>query len=550
MPIETRLISSLEKVFPSTELNAKPVTQLEAAGGECVAFQLATRCHANLRFRVIVDSPIKQFVTVREVRNVPCDYPAHPDDTFAISATPGLFPDALIPADDTPQRYTFNFWQALWISVKIPAGYTPGDYPITVSIVSDSPSTLPWPQGNFEAPKETLTLRVLPFDLPKQRLLSINWFYADCIAKYYNLEPWSEPLWNMLEKYFVNMAEHGNNILYTPLWSVPLDTGKGWERPTVQLLDISEANGCYSVNFDNLKRWIETARKAGIERFELAHMFTQWGAHATPKIIVNGEKRFGWHVPSASPVYEDFLKQILPQLTQFLKEQGLAGKCYFHISDEPNLHVLESYKAASQLIRQFVNEDDFPIIDALSEVEFYQLGLIKRPIPVTATVDRFANEPIEERWVYYCGNWQHCLPNRNLGMPSIRSRIMGILLYLYKMDGFLHWGYNFWFTQFSLNQNISPWQVTCAGRAHLGGDSFNVYPGPEGPIDSIHFETFTEGLQDLRALDLLETKIGRDKVVAIIQKDVNYTIDMRHYPHDDQWLLNLRKRINEAICMN
>ena len=162
-------------------------------------------------------------------------------------------------------------------------------------------------------------------------------------------------------------------------------------------------------------------------------------------------------------------------------------------------------------------------------------------------MDKFQQEPIAERWVYYCGNWQGDLPNRSYGMPSIRCRVMGVLLYLYAMRGFLHWGYNFWHTQFSLDVNNDPWRVTDAGRAFIGGDSYNVLPGPDGPVDCLHFETFLEGLQDLRALQLLEEKIGREKTVAIVQAGVPYRIDMHHYPHEARWLLDLRARVDAAI---
>lgn len=550
MALETRLVSSLEKVFTKPELRAIEIKELEAPAGERISFQLALRSNSNLRYRVQIESELEPYVTLREVKTVPCDYPANREDTFLISAEPGIYPDPLLPIQDRPLRLSINNWHAIWVTVQLPNDAAPGTYPITLKIVGDSPASLPWAQGTFEPAVNTIQLTVLPFALPKQKLLNINWFYADCIANYYNLTPWSEPFWELLETYFKDMVDHGNNVLYTPLWTPPLDTGVGLERPTTQLLTITESNGVYDVDFSLLERWLNLAQQCGFEYFELVHMFTQWGAKATPKIIVNGEKRFGWHVSAQSKEYVDFLDAVLPKLIAFLKQKQLQNKCYFHISDEPTLRVIESYKAAAELIRKYVDENEFPIIDAMSEIEFYHLGLLKRPIPVTVTVDRFMNEPIEQRWVYYCGNWQDCLPNRQFGMPSIRTRIIGVLLYLYKMDGFLHWGYNFWFSQFSIDQDIDPWQDPCAGRAHVGGGSFNVYPGKNGPVDAIHFETFAEGLQDLRALQLLEAKIGRDKVVAIIQQNVNYTIDMRHYPHDDAWLLNLRKRINQAICMN
>lgn len=61
-------------------------------------------------------------------------------------------------------------------------------------------------------------------------------------------------------------------------------------------------------------------------------------------------------------------------------------------------------------------------------------------------------------------------------MPSARNRILGALLYKYNAVGFLQWGYNFWYSQFSKHE-IDPFTVTDAGKAFPSGDAFVVYPG-------------------------------------------------------------------------
>lgn len=546
MGIELRLVSSLEKVFCERELDAPAITEAAGARGERAAFQLAVRDDGGSRLLLRVETALPLPITLREVRLVPCEFPAAPDDPFVLRNQPGLYPDPLVPlranADgEYPFRPSPRNWYAVWVSIDVPVDAPAGAWDIAVTARRE------WVKEEKPPVSAAIRFIVHPYALPPQRLLNLNWFYVDCIVSYYHLEPWSEELWAMLAKYFRDMSAHGNNVLYTPLWTPPLDTAIGGERPTTQLLRISERDGRWEFDFALLQRWIDLARQSGIECFEMSHCFTQWGAGHAPKIVVNGEKRFGWHVAADSPEYRAFLGALLPPLLAFLRQNGLQGKVFFHVSDEPGMKDLEHYAAAAKLLRQWIDEDEFPIIDALSDVEFYRKGLLKRPIPITSTVDEFQKEPLAERWVYYCGNWQDGVPNRSYGMPSIRCRVMGVLLYLYEMRGFLHWGYNFWHTQMSLDVNNDPWRVTDAGRGFIGGDSFNVLPGPDGPIDCLHFETFLEGLQDLRALQLLEEKIGREATVALIQAGVPYRIDMRHYPHEAEWLLDLRARVDAAI---
>ena len=49
----------------------------------------------------------------------------------------------------------------------------------------------------------------------------------------------------------------------------------------------------------------------------------------------------------------------------------------------------------------------------------------------------------------------------------------------YQLDGFLHWGYNFYHSQFS-TRSIDPYLCTDADGAFPSGDPFLVYPGRDG----------------------------------------------------------------------
>jgi hypothetical protein len=75
-----------------------------------------------------------------------------------------------------------------------------------------------------------------------------------------------------------------------------------------------------------------------------------------------------------------------------------------------------------------------------------------------------------------------------------------------------------------------------------------VYPGEQGPIETLRLEVFYEALQDLRALELLESKIGRDRVVAMLEEGLDKPITFSEYPTDAAWLLDKRELINRAIA--
>ena len=232
---------------------------------------------------------------------------------------------------------------------------------------------------------------------------------------------------------------------------------------------------------------------------------------------------------------------------RFLQKKGLSGKVYFYISDEPSEENLAVYQFASDLVHKYLPTDEFPIMDALSNVEFFQKQLLEIPVPCINHYSTFEKEKLRERWCYYAGNIVN-YPGRSLGMPSYLNRIIGVLFYLYRMEGFLHWGHNFWFDDYSLNQDLNPWLCTTAGRAYGGGGSSNVYPGNDGtPVDALHYEIFTLGINDLRLLQTLESAIGREETVKLIHQGLDYPITMNHFPHDAAYLENLHTAVLQKL---
>ena len=542
MIFEAKCISSLEKIFPEQEDITGELNRISALLGETVSFQIACRC--DFPYWLSAETESDQ-VEIREVSLVPAEFVASDDSPAILKKTPGLYPDPLLPVNE-PIRMPPAQWRSLWITVRSSKQDSPGIKTVQVTVKAKSV----W---NGEAQQQCqLTLELLPAELPEQTLIHTEWFHTDCIYSSYKILCWSEEHWDLLEKYFKNFSCHGINLLLTPLWTPPLDTAVDGERPTVQLLDISCENGTFQFDFSKLNRWIDLAEKCGVKYFEMAHPFTQWGAKCCPKIMVNVngtlEKMFGWHTSSLCPEYLNFLRSLFPQLLAFLKEKGVLDRCYFHISDEPSQEHLENYKACETVIRELIG--DLPIIDALSHVDFYLNGTVKHPIPANNMIEDFVQANVSPLWTYYCISQQKEVPNRFFNYPSYRNRIMGVLMYRYGISGFLQWGYNFWYTQYSLKTDIDPFRITDAGRAFCSGDAFLVYPGKNGPIDSIRNEIQFEATQDLCALQKLESLIGREKVLAMIHNGLDYELTMKRYPCSAEWLLNLRERINRAIAAN
>ncbi|MFQ8952119.1 MAG: DUF4091 domain-containing protein [Oscillospiraceae bacterium] len=95
-----------------------------------------------------------------------------------------------------------------------------------------------------------------------------------------------------------------------------------------------------------------------------------------------------------------------------------------------------------------------------------------------------------------------CL-QRMIAMPSYRNRALGLQLFRYRISGFLHWGYNYWFNFLSENPLT---RFPSRRRAKFPRRRpFLVYPGNDGkPMPSIRQLVLFDALQDLRAAALAE----------------------------------------------
>lgn len=531
---ELTVHSSLEKIFFRGS-RGSPYEAARALRGEEFSLQLAIHKadHGGVPGSLSVESPLEKEISLFLVDSVPCELPAYPNhcDEDYLSTQPGLFPDVLYPLGASFEIKPYGN-TVVWVCVRIPQDFPAGEVPLRFVLKA----------GQEELTAE-FTLRVVGASLPPQELIFTQWVHGDSIADWYDVPVYSEEYWALLERYLSMAGAHGMNMALTPVFTPALDTEPGRERRCTQLVEIEPTGEGYRFSYDRVTRFVELAQRCGISHFEISHLFSQWGAGYAPNIYAkDGRRLFGWETKAVSPEYRGFLRQFLPDFTAYLRKQGLEDRVMFHISDEPEGKHLESYSRARQGAAPYL--EGFPIRDALSDVRFYEAGLIDRPIPAIDHIEPFLQARVPDLWAYCCCGQNVDVGNRFLAMPSYRNRILGQQLWKYEIAGFLHWGYNFWYSQ-NAREMINPFAVTDSRCAFPGGDPFSVYPGESGPIASLRLKVFHEALQDIRAFRMLEKMAGRQAVEDCMEGYEELTF--RHYPRNSQSLLETREKVNQKI---
>lgn len=543
MNCELKLISSLEKIFFEKFTDMPEYLSGSMLKNEIHSFQLAMWGEDDIKPRksckIQIESELEPYIQVKKIDYVPSILPlieAKADDDYIVK-TPGvMFPDPLHTVKDGEIEVFLHQARALWITVE-PKGEKVGTYPITFKICNSEEEQIA---------ETCFTLKILDVALPELDIYNTCWFHGDCLAALHNVEVLSEEYYEVVKKYLATFVKFGHNMILTPIFTPPLDTVVGGERPTNQLIDVTLNGGQYFFKFDKLKYWIDLCQGFGIKYFEMAHFFTQWGAYHAPKVMatVDGEykKIFGWETDALSHEYKEFLHALLPELIRFLESEGVMENCFFHVSDEPREVHEEQYRNVKEIL--LAHLDSSQLIDALSDYSFYEKGIVTRPVVSTKYIQDFIEHDIKGLWAYYCTSEGKDVGNRFMAMPSYRNRILGYQLYKYEIEGFLHWGYNFWFKELSVGV-LNPYEDTTAGGGFQSGDAFVVYPLDEDGevVCSLRLYVFHEALQDMRALKLLESLTDRQTVVDMLG-DID---KFASYPRNSAYIIKMREQINSKI---
>ena len=367
--------------------------------------------------------------------------------------------------------------QPVWLTIRVPADAMPGKYLGKITVKTS--------KGNAEVPVE---LTVFSFALPDERhLLVTNWFDAGGIAKTHGVKPLSEDFWALLEKYARNMAEHRQNVFMAP-----------W--PYIKVT--RAADGKLTFDYSDFDHYVETFLNAGVkDRIEIGHVahFGKDGWSGTDIVLA----KIGVKDPATGKTValspEEGLAPLLADLEKHLAERGWLDKAMIHIADEPSAGNIAAWKKASQFVHKAAPK--LRRIDAIEGTGF-ETDLevcVPKLSHLRNWFDDFkrAQAGGAELWYYICCHPTGFYPNRFLDFSLAKVRLLHWINWRYDVPGYLHWGLTYWGKEpfGTPPDNLPP------------GDTHVLYPGKNGPLSSIRWETQRDSLEDYEYLWLLTERM-------------------------------------------
>lgn len=370
-------------------------------------------------------------------------------------------------------------------------------------------------QGESKA-KLTFGVEVMKPVVPKLGIKSLgftNWWSVGNVASYHKVEKWSEGYWKLLEKYADLMARSRQNMILVPWSEFTVKEGEGWK-----------------INREPLRRFIKLFERRGVVWLEGGHLAGREGNDWMAK-------RFVLNItgtPINTPQGEKELAAIAGELNKVIKEEGWADRWMQHIADEPIDVNSADYALAAAQVKKLM--PGIPIFEATMSKSL--VGAVNAWCPQVHEFqhgkDWFAERQKagDKVWGYTClsptGPWM----NRCLDMERIRPALIPWAMVKFKMDGFLHWGLNYWQADPFTKSVVRHSDIADDSGSLPAGDTHVTYPGGSEVWSSTRLEAHRIGFEDAELLRVLAAKdqAKADSVIAkIVRGFDDYTKSAAEY---------------------
>lgn len=389
--------------------------------------------------------------------------------------------------------------RAVWYEVNVPQDAEPGVY--QGSIVATAPGC--------ESARQDIEIQVEQAVLPKPQDWTMHldlWQYPFSVARWHDVEPWSEEHFALMRPLMKRLAEAGQKCITCTL----LD--EAWNAQTYDW-------------YPSMVRWVRG--KDGVMRYDYA-VLDKWIHFMHDEIGIRGQiscySMLPWHLKiqyfdeatgqtayleatPGKPAFEALWAPFLRDFHRHMQKKGWAEKTCISIDERPDYMVREAMRLVQENAPSFRIASAVDKPSALTD-EVYNIS------PVITHAGSALGDMLRQRKAagkittfYVCLHPR--VPNTFTTSAPAEAEWLGFFAAANHLDGFLRWAYNAW--------NRNPMQCTDFGNWPTG-DCFLVYPGNRS---SIRFERLRDGIEEYEKIALLRARAGESPQAAAAIERMN-----------------------------
>jgi hypothetical protein len=468
---------SLTKVLRNSISNSSNVSELimDAASGETISSQAvvipgdmpdvvsaAVSDFKSIDGKLVIKADSVRLHWVRYI-DITKNSPSIPADEL-IAAAPVSIPDPFW--EDGKLAVEPKIPQPIWIDVDVPADAKHGEYRGELKVTSST--------GTCSIP---VVLRVRNFKLSDTRHQRVIQWWEFPGRGFENIKFGTEEYWKHLEESCKFLYKYRQT-----------DVRAAWALIEHKTLP----SGKIVCNPANFEKYMDIVLKSGLH----AVQFDALGQH-TKSQLEQDSRTIG----------HDYNLERLAALQKLVKKRGWKGRVFISLADEPFIYCEKTYNELLAKVHKIA--PDVGVIEAIEndgidDIDIFvpKLTHINLWWPYFQELQRQG----KEIWFYTCCHPLGRYPNRFLDQPLLTGRELHWIQYLYGLDGFLHWGLNF----FAADKDPYS-EDTAMGWGLPQGDNAVAYPGKAGYLASMRLSAMRDGLQDYEYLWTLENRLSELK---------------------------------------
>ena len=383
-----------------------------------------------------------------------------------------------------------NTTQPVWVSVKVPReNIIKGVYRGSVTVKEDGKVIAELPLT------VTVKNRVLPE--PKDWAFHLDlWQNPYSVARYYNVEPFSQEHFDLMRPIMTRYAEAGGKVITASIMHKPWN-GQTYDPFESMVTWMKKADGTWWFDYTVFDKWVEFMMSCGVKKEINCYSMVPWRLSFQYFDQASNTFKYFQGRPG-QPEYEEFWMRMLKSFAQHLKERGWFEITHIAMDERG----LKDMLATIEVVRKA--DPDFKLSlagtyhkELLEDLDDYCITLAEKFTP-----EEIAKRRAEGKVTTYYTCCTEPRPNTFTFSPLAESEWLGWWAAKINVDGYLRWALNSWVKDPLQDSRFISWAA---------GDCYILYPGGRS---STRFERMIEGIQayeKIRILRNAKDKRGRSK---------------------------------------
>lgn len=458
-----------------------------------LSFSVKGLTHANKKDRITEDCILTGFVRYVMTDELNKDgkgacgsrpYAAAFDSSLVADPIDPATKELLVPAQNT---------QGGWVRVWVSRNATPGVYNGTV-VVKD---------GTTELGTLNLTVKVKDRTLPAPSDWKFHldlWQNPFAIARYHQVEPWSEEHFRIMRPYMELYRDAGGKVITVSIMHKPWN-GQTYDYFETMVTWMKKADGTWSFDYTVLDSWIEFMLGLGINKEINCYSMIPW--RLSFQYFDQASNRLREvHTKPGEPAYNEMWSTMLKSFAAHLKEKGWFGITHISMDERP----MEVMREALKVIRQADPDFKVSLAGALHEELSDELNDYCVPLRMKYPERMIRKRRSEGKVTTFYTSCEEPRPNTFTFSPPAECEWFGWYAAKAGLDGYLRWAYNSWVIEPLVDSRFYTWAA---------GDTYFVYPGAR---TSLRFERLISGVQAFEKVRILREEFTRTNNRSALKK--------------------------------